>query len=150
MELLAEHFRPRIISHSQNAASAAKQAQLRETIGRFNGERTVPFIVAGALAAAFGFLALGMTQVGGQTIPKSLQEGGPDEFIKQRKNNWTVGLVGGAFDGGYLRLADELGKVVDDGDQLRVIPVITHGAAGNLKDLLYPALPLPGAFWRAT
>jgi hypothetical protein len=33
---------------------------------------------------------------------------------------------------------------------LRRIPVITHGAAGNLKDLLYPALPLPGAFWRAT
>jgi hypothetical protein len=58
--------------------------------------------------------------------------GGPDEFIKQRRNNWTVGLVGGAFDGGYLRLADELGKAVDDGDQLRVIPVITHGAAGNL------------------
>ena len=110
----------------------------------------MPFIVAGAFAAAFGFLALGMTQVGGQTIPKSLQEGGPDEFIKQRKNNWTVGLVGSAFDGGYLRLADELGKVVDDGDQLRVIPVITHSAAGNLQDLLYPALPLPGAFWRAT
>jgi hypothetical protein len=47
-------------------------------------------------------------------------------------------------------LADELGKVVDDGDQLRMIPVITHSAAGNLQDLLYPALPLAGAFWRAT
>jgi hypothetical protein len=34
-------------------------------------------LVAGAFAAAFGFLALGMTQVGGQTIPKSLQEGDP-------------------------------------------------------------------------
>jgi len=101
-------------------------------------------------AAAFGFLALGMTQVGGQTIPKSLQEGRPDEFIKQRKNNWTVGLVGGAFDGAYLRLADGLGKVVDDGDQLRMIRVIAHGAACNRQDLLYPALPLPGAFWRAT
>jgi hypothetical protein len=110
----------------------------------------VLFIAAGAFAAAFGFLPLGMTQVGGQTIPKSLQEGGPDESIKQRKNNWTVGLVGGAFDGGYLRLADELGKVVDDGGQLCVIPVIVHGAAGNLQDVLHPALPLPGAFWRAT
>ncbi len=90
---------------------------------------------------AFGFLALGMTQVGGQTIPKSLQEGGPDEFIKHRKNNWTVGLVGGAFDGGYLRLADELGKVVDGGDQLRVIPVITHGAACKTCSIPhYPSL----------
>jgi len=41
-----------------------------------------------------------MTQVVGQTIPKSLQVAGPDAFIKQRKNNCTVGLVGGAFDGG--------------------------------------------------
>jgi len=79
-----------------------------------------------------------MTQMGGQIIPKSLREGGPDEFTRQLKNNWTVGLVGGAFDGGYLRLADELGKVLDDGDPLRVI---THGAAGNLQDLLCPALP---------
>ena len=91
-----------------------------------------------------------MTQMGGQIIPKSLREGGPDEFTRQLKNNWTVGLVGGAFDGGYLRLADELGKVVDDGDQLRMIRVIAHGAACNRQDLLYPALPLPGAFWRAT
>ena len=84
-------------------------------------------------------------------LPKSLQEDGPSEFVKQqRENYWTVGLFGGAFDGTYLRLADELGKVLDDGDQLRVIPAITHSAAGNLQDLLYPSLPLPGAFWRAT
>jgi TRAP-type uncharacterized transport system substrate-binding protein len=95
------------------------------------------FIVAGAFAVGFGFLAVGIAQVGGQTIPKSLQEGGPDEIIKQRENAWTVGLAGGAFDGTYLRLADELGKVLDDGDQLRVLPMITHGAAGNLQDLLY-------------
>jgi TRAP-type uncharacterized transport system substrate-binding protein len=95
------------------------------------------FIVAGAFGVAFGLLSIGIGQVGSQTIPKSLQEGGSDEVIKQRENNWTVGLAGGAFDGTYLRLADELGKVLDDGDQLRVLPTITHGAAGNLHDLLY-------------
>jgi TRAP-type uncharacterized transport system substrate-binding protein len=95
------------------------------------------FIVAGAFGVAFGFFSLAIAQVAGPTIPKSLQEGGPDEVIKQRENNWTVGLAGGAFDGTYVRLADELGKVLDDGDQLRVLPVITHGAAGNLQDLLY-------------
>ena len=110
------------------------------TIGRFNGGEPCALHRSRAFAAAFGFFALGMTQVGGQTIPKSHHKGGPDEFIKQRKNNWTVGLVGGAFDGGDLRLADELGKVVDDGDQLRMIPVIVRGAVGNLQDLLYPSL----------
>lgn len=93
-------------------------------------------IVAAAFGVAFGFLAIGIAQVGGQT-PKALQEGEPDEIIRQRENTWTIGLAGGAFDGTYLRLADELGKVLDDGDQLRVLPVITHGAAGNLQDLLY-------------
>jgi len=95
------------------------------------------FIVAGAFGVAFGYLALGIVHVGGQTIPKSLQEGGPEDIIKQRENNWTVGLAGGAFDGTYLRLADEIGKVLDDGDRLRVLPIVTHGAAGNLQDLLY-------------
>src|SRR5215831_1673663 len=94
------------------------------------------FIVIGAFAVALG-LWVGIAEVGSQTIPKSLQEGGPEDVLKQRENNWTVGLAGGAFDGTYLRLADELGKVLDDGDQLRVLPVITHGAAGNLQDLLY-------------
>jgi NMT1-like family len=94
------------------------------------------FVVTGALGLAFGLWA-SIAQVGGQTIPKSLQEGGPEEALKQRENNWTVGLAGGAFDGTYLRLADELGKVLDDGNQLRVLPIVTHGAAGNLQDLLY-------------
>ena len=87
-------------------------------------------IVTGAFGLAFG-LSVGIAAVVGQTIPKSLQEGGPEDVIKQRENNWTVGLAGGAFDGTYLRFADELGKVLDDGDQLRVLPIISRGAAGN-------------------
>jgi TRAP-type uncharacterized transport system substrate-binding protein len=94
------------------------------------------FITTGALALACGLWA-GVAQVGGQTIPKSLQEGGPEDVIKQRQNNWTVGLAGGNMDGTYLRFADEIGKVLDDGDELRVLPIISRGAAGNLQDLLY-------------
>jgi TRAP-type uncharacterized transport system substrate-binding protein len=94
------------------------------------------FIVTGALGLACG-LWVSVAQVGGQTIPKSLQEGGPEDVIKQRQNNWTVGLAGGNMDGTYLRFADEIGKVLDDGDELRVLPIISRGAAGNLQDLLY-------------
>jgi TRAP-type uncharacterized transport system substrate-binding protein len=94
------------------------------------------FTVTGALGLAFG-LWVGIAQVGGQTFPKSLQEGGPEDVIKRRENDWTVGLAGGAFDGTYLRFADEIGKVLDDGDELRVLPIISRGAASNLQDLLY-------------
>jgi TRAP-type uncharacterized transport system substrate-binding protein len=34
-------------------------------------------------------------------------------------------------------LADELAQVLDDGDNLRVVPIVTYGAASNLDDLLY-------------
>ncbi len=93
-------------------------------------------IITGAFGLAFGLL-VGAAAVVGQTIPKSLQEGGPEEMLKQRQNNWTVGVAGGNMDGTYLRFADELGKVLDDGDELRVLPIISRGAAANLQDLLY-------------
>src|SRR5258708_1067379 len=72
-----------------------------------------------------------------QSIPKSIQEGGSDAAIKQRKNAWTVGVAGGLIDGTYMRFADELGKVLDDGDNLRILPMVSYGAASNLDDLLY-------------
>jgi TRAP-type uncharacterized transport system substrate-binding protein len=73
----------------------------------------------------------------GQTIPKSIQQGGSDAVIRERKNAWTVGIAGGLIDGTYMRFADELGKVLDDGDNLRVLPMVSYGAASNLDDLLY-------------
>jgi TRAP-type uncharacterized transport system substrate-binding protein len=93
-------------------------------------------IVTGALGLGLGLWVSSATVVG-QTIPPSLQEGGPEDVLKQRQNNWTVGLAGGAMEGTYLRFADELAKVLDNGDELRVLPIITHGAASNLQDLLY-------------
>ena len=55
-------------------------------------------IVTTAFGLAFG-LWVGIATAFGQTAPKSLQEGGFDDIIKQRENYWTVGLAGGAFDG---------------------------------------------------
>ena len=72
-----------------------------------------------------------------QAIPKSIQQGGSDAAIKERKNAWTVGIAGGLIDGTYMRFADELAKLLDDGDNLRILPMVSYGAASNLDDLLY-------------
>lgn len=72
-----------------------------------------------------------------QAIPRAIAEGGSDAAIKQRKNAWTVGVAGGLIDGTYMRFADELAKVLDDGDNLRILPLVSYGAASNLEDLLY-------------
>src|SRR3954464_7003363 len=36
-----------------------------------------------------------------------------------------------------MRFADEMAKVLDDGDNLRVLPMVSYGAASNLEDLMY-------------
>jgi uncharacterized protein len=72
-----------------------------------------------------------------QAIPKSIQQGGNEYAIRERKNAWTVGITGGLIDGTYMRFADELAKVLDDGDNLRILPIVSYGAASNLDDLLY-------------
>jgi TRAP-type uncharacterized transport system substrate-binding protein len=36
-----------------------------------------------------------------------------------------------------MTFANELAEVLDDGDNMRVIPIVTYGAASNMDDLLY-------------
>ena len=86
----------------------------------------------------FGSLGIGLVATArAQTVPKSLAEGGSDAAMRERKNNWTVGVAGGQLSGTYMTFANELAEVLDDGDNLRVIPIVTYGAASNLDDLLY-------------
>src|SRR5213594_80675 len=72
-----------------------------------------------------------------QTVPKSLQDPAAEAAIRERKNAWVVGVAGGLYGGTQLRQVDEMARVVQDGDNLRVMPLISQGAAANLEDLLY-------------
>ena len=56
---------------------------------------------------------------------------------KEKMNSWTVGLAGGLLEGAPIRLASEIARVVDDGANLHVLPIVTRGAAENLNSLLY-------------
>jgi uncharacterized protein len=97
-------------------------------------------VVASLLACAFGFGLLGtglLETAQAQTIPKSLDEGGTDAAMRARKNTWTLGVAGGLRSGTYMTYATELAQVLDDGDNLRILPIVTYGAASNLDDLLY-------------
>jgi TRAP-type uncharacterized transport system substrate-binding protein len=71
-----------------------------------------------------------------QPIPnKPINE---DEIAKAaRINNWTVGLAGGLLEGTFSKYAADLGRALDDGDNLRVLPIISYGAVGNVTDLIY-------------
>ncbi|MET0568707.1 MAG: TAXI family TRAP transporter solute-binding subunit [Hyphomicrobiaceae bacterium] len=67
--------------------------------------------------------------------PKPVSE---EEALRAaRINNWTVGLAGGLLEGTFVRYAADLGKALDDGDNLRVLPIVSYGAVGNVSDLIY-------------
>ncbi|UFZ01441.1 C4-dicarboxylate ABC transporter substrate-binding protein [Bradyrhizobium ontarionense] len=64
--------------------------------------------------------------------------GASDEAaIKTRMNQWTVGLAAGLPDGGFVRFASEMARTMDDGDNMRLIPMVTRGTTSNIADLLY-------------
>src|ERR1700716_2814341 len=87
------------------------------------------------MAPAVGFEFVAPAKA--QAVPKSLEEGGTDSALRVKKNTWTVGVAGGQLSGTYMTFANELAEVLDDGDNLRILPIVTYGAASNLDDLLY-------------
>ena len=94
-------------------------------------------IAAVALIMIASFTGGGMHRAQAQEVPQTLSEGGSDAKLREQKNEWTVGIVGGLLSGSIMRFADEMGKIVDDGDNMRVLPIVSHGMASNLDDLLY-------------
>ncbi len=52
-------------------------------------------------------------------------------------NAWTVGLAAGQREGAPLEFAADISRVVDDGDNLHVLPIVTRGPTENVADLLY-------------
>jgi len=82
-------------------------------------------------------ISLFSVNLAAQVIPKSIQEGASDADLRERKIAWTVGIVGGLLSGTYMRFVDEMASALNDGDNLRILPVVSYGAASNLDDLLY-------------
>jgi TRAP-type uncharacterized transport system substrate-binding protein len=103
------------------------------------------FVYAGVCLALIGARLAGedfpqfalVSAARAQAIPKSLEPSGNEYAVRERKNNAVVGVAGGLLSGTYMKFADELAQVLDDGDKLRVLPIVTYGAASNLEDLLY-------------
>jgi TRAP-type uncharacterized transport system substrate-binding protein len=57
--------------------------------------------------------------------------------IRDRLNTWTIGLAGGLLEGAPIHLATEIARVVNDGGQMLVLPIVTRGPTENVNDLLY-------------
>jgi uncharacterized protein len=51
-------------------------------------------------------------------------------------NGGVVGLISGGVTGTYVRIAADLANALDDGYQMRVLPIIGKGSVRNTEDLL--------------
>jgi len=55
---------------------------------------------------------------------------------KDNVNRGTVGIVSGGITGTYIRVASDLANALDDGYDLRVLPIIGQGSVRNMEDLM--------------
>src|SRR5580692_12204385 len=72
-----------------------------------------------------------------QNNPRSKPQETANTKPKEAMNAWTVGLAGGLLEGAPIRLAAQMGRVVDDGNNMHVLPVVTRGPTENVNSLLY-------------
>ncbi len=59
------------------------------------------------------------------------------DAMRERVNAGTVGIVSGGISGTYIRIAAELAAVLDNGDTLRVVPLVGKGSIQNIADILF-------------
>jgi len=59
------------------------------------------------------------------------------EAMVERVNAGTVRIISGGIGGTYIRIATDLASVLDDGENLRVLPIVGKGSVQNITDLLY-------------
>jgi uncharacterized protein len=55
---------------------------------------------------------------------------------REMVNGGVVGLISGGVTGTYVRIAADLANALDDGYELRVLPIIGKGSVRNIEDLL--------------
>lgn len=57
--------------------------------------------------------------------------------IRERLNAGTIGLAGGLLEGAPIHFATEIARVVNEGGDMQVLPIVTRGPTENVNDLLY-------------
>ncbi len=88
----------------------------------------------------FAFVVLSFASVfsqaaSSQTIDNDVALALPAD--RSQMNTNTVRIITGASHTVHLKLIEDIANVLDDGSQLRVIPMIGKGAVQNIFDLLY-------------
>ncbi|MDR3533133.1 MAG: TAXI family TRAP transporter solute-binding subunit [Rhodopila sp.] len=106
-------------------------------------------VILGVLGPVSAPLGMAVAQTGGEP-PEPQTSSGPtapqsaavarravEMHEIEKLNAWTVGLAAGQLEGAPIRFATDIARVVDDGDNLHVLPIVTRGPTENVEALLY-------------
>jgi TRAP transporter TAXI family solute receptor len=94
--------------------------------------------VIGAALAVFPWAGAGAQQRPTPGFQQTTQPAAAQYLARRDKlNQNTVTVVSGNPNGTYLYLAYDLSAVLDDGDELRVLPIVGKGGYQNMMDVLH-------------
>jgi TRAP-type uncharacterized transport system substrate-binding protein len=97
-------------------------------------------LVLAALIASFA-VAQGQTQVDPADVSASLKAifryGSSTRQVVDRLNANTVTLMSGTIGGTYVQFGADLASVLDNGDELRVLPIVGRGSVQSVADILF-------------
>src|SRR5262245_14476638 len=91
------------------------------------------FVLATALACLIATFDIAPAQTGAK---QPLQRTEREQY-RERLNENVVYLMGGQLGAALVVVAHDISVVVNDGDALRVLPVLGGGAAQNLRDVVF-------------
>jgi TRAP transporter TAXI family solute receptor len=105
--------------------------------------RTIRGRLVAALAALVASIAVaqGETQLDPADVSAGLKAifryGSSTRQVVDRLNANTVTLMSGTIGGTYVQIGADLASVLDNGDDLRVLPVVGRGSVQSVADILY-------------
>lgn len=74
----------------------------------------------------------------GSLLCPAFAQPGPYEAVRVAQGqNTTIGLIAGDAGSTDARIAADIAQVVDDGDKLRILPMLGKGSVQNIADLIY-------------
>jgi len=83
-------------------------------------------------------LSPGLSSAQAQAIQPKEKLGAPiREQLRQKMNENLLVLMCGSLGAPYIQLGHDISVVVNDGDNLRILPVVSDGALTNVRDVLY-------------
>jgi TRAP-type uncharacterized transport system substrate-binding protein len=83
-------------------------------------------------------LSPGRSSAQAQAIQPKEKLGAPvRDQLRQKMNENLLVLMCGSLGAPYIQLGHDISVVVNDGDNLRILPVVSDGALTNVRDVLY-------------